>query len=122
MSFNNDRVPFAATAFASVLFSSSGVLNVILYMATRPKLLPNRRDTAITLNSPTRDWQKQTMGREHRRGESQEDSWEGPPRMGLDIPGKLSLTDIASVEPAARHFRTPPSPPTGSFLDPLYKV
>ncbi|KII93802.1 hypothetical protein PLICRDRAFT_171509 [Plicaturopsis crispa FD-325 SS-3] len=40
--FGGYKVPFAATAFADVLFASSGVLNVILFVLTRPTLLPDR--------------------------------------------------------------------------------
>jgi hypothetical protein len=39
--FTGHQVPFGATAFASILFSSSGLLNVILFKVTRPKLLSN---------------------------------------------------------------------------------
>jgi hypothetical protein len=42
MAFTNSSVPFPATAFASVAFSSSGIFNVILFALTRPKLLPQR--------------------------------------------------------------------------------
>ncbi|KAF8898861.1 hypothetical protein BD779DRAFT_1485889 [Infundibulicybe gibba] len=42
LSFSGKSVPFPATAFASVLFSSSGLLNVILFTSTRPKLIRNR--------------------------------------------------------------------------------
>jgi hypothetical protein len=42
MAFSGKSVPFEATAFASVLFSSSGLLNVILFTSTRPKLMPTR--------------------------------------------------------------------------------
>ncbi|KIM75363.1 hypothetical protein PILCRDRAFT_827270 [Piloderma croceum F 1598] len=38
----NAYVPFAATAFADALFASSGLLNVILFALTRPKVLPSR--------------------------------------------------------------------------------
>ncbi|KAJ3779096.1 hypothetical protein FB446DRAFT_710994, partial [Lentinula raphanica] len=42
MAFSGSEVPFPATAFASITFSSSGVFNVILFALTRPKLLPIR--------------------------------------------------------------------------------
>ncbi|KAK0463750.1 uncharacterized protein EV420DRAFT_1106427 [Desarmillaria tabescens] len=42
LSFFGMKVPFIATAFASILFSSSGILNVILFTLTRPGLVPNR--------------------------------------------------------------------------------
>ncbi|KAJ4002428.1 hypothetical protein F5050DRAFT_17484 [Lentinula boryana] len=42
MAFSGSDVPFPATAFASITFSSSGVFNVILFAMTRPKLLPHR--------------------------------------------------------------------------------
>ena len=38
----NAYVPFAATAFSDTLFASSGLLNVILFALTRPKVLPSR--------------------------------------------------------------------------------
>ncbi|KAK0211095.1 hypothetical protein DFS33DRAFT_1270966 [Desarmillaria ectypa] len=42
LSFFGMKVPFIATAFASILFSSSGILNVTLFTLTRPGLVPNR--------------------------------------------------------------------------------
>ncbi|KAF9008169.1 hypothetical protein BDZ89DRAFT_549145 [Hymenopellis radicata] len=42
LAFSGVEVPFAATAVASVLFSSSGLLNVLLFSLTRPGLVPNR--------------------------------------------------------------------------------
>ncbi|KAJ4486000.1 hypothetical protein J3R30DRAFT_3819194, partial [Lentinula aciculospora] len=42
MAFAGSNVPFPATAFASITFSSSGVFNVLLFAMTRPKLLPLR--------------------------------------------------------------------------------
>lgn len=42
MAFTGITVPFPATCVASVLFSSSGLLNVILFSLTRPGLVPNR--------------------------------------------------------------------------------
>ncbi|KAJ8083900.1 hypothetical protein PM082_002666 [Marasmius tenuissimus] len=35
-------IPFPATAFAAILFFSSGLFNVCLFVYTRPKLLPRR--------------------------------------------------------------------------------
>jgi len=40
MVFSGKTVPFAATAFSSVLFSLSGLFNVMLFKLTRPKLMP----------------------------------------------------------------------------------
>ncbi|PBK78549.1 hypothetical protein ARMSODRAFT_1011114 [Armillaria solidipes] len=42
LSFYKIPVPFIATAFASILFSSSGILNVTLFTLTRPGLVLNR--------------------------------------------------------------------------------
>ncbi|KAK0484030.1 hypothetical protein IW261DRAFT_1417745 [Armillaria novae-zelandiae] len=42
LSFFGVKVPFIATAIASILFSSSGILNVTLFTLTRPGLVPNR--------------------------------------------------------------------------------
>jgi hypothetical protein len=42
LAFSGHKIPFAATAFASCLFSLSGLFNVILFRLTRPKLLPTR--------------------------------------------------------------------------------
>ncbi|PBK92946.1 hypothetical protein ARMGADRAFT_1080148 [Armillaria gallica] len=42
LSFFGVKVPFIATAFASILFSSSGILNVTLFTLTRPGLVLNR--------------------------------------------------------------------------------
>jgi len=51
MAFSGKSVPFPATAFATVLFSSSGLLNVILFKFTRPTLMPNRDNTISSVNS-----------------------------------------------------------------------
>ena len=40
--FHDQHVPFAATVVADVLFSCSGLFNVILFALTRPSLLPRR--------------------------------------------------------------------------------
>lgn len=40
--FHDQHVPFAATVVSDVLFSSSGLFNVILFALTRPSLLPRR--------------------------------------------------------------------------------
>ncbi|KAK0211075.1 hypothetical protein DFS33DRAFT_1238722, partial [Desarmillaria ectypa] len=42
LEFGGTRVPFSATAFASVCFSCSGLFNVILFSATRPGIVPIR--------------------------------------------------------------------------------
>lgn len=42
MAFSGYIVPSAATLIASILFSFSGLFNVILYASTRPKLMPTR--------------------------------------------------------------------------------
>lgn len=52
------RVPWAATVFADLIFASSGFLNVLLYMITRPNLrphrnLPERSSLMPTANSDT---------------------------------------------------------------------
>jgi len=44
----NSHVPFVAIVFASMLFSSSGLLNVILFALTRPKLLRVREHPTPT--------------------------------------------------------------------------
>jgi len=38
-----DAIPFAATAFAAILFSLSGFFNVVLFTLTRPGLIPSRK-------------------------------------------------------------------------------
>jgi hypothetical protein len=45
LSSNEHPPPFAASAFAAISFSSSGFLNVLLYVYTRPSLLP--RECAV---------------------------------------------------------------------------
>ncbi|KIK70868.1 hypothetical protein GYMLUDRAFT_148385 [Collybiopsis luxurians FD-317 M1] len=52
MAFSGANVPFAATAFASIVFSSSGVFNVLLFATTRPKLLPHREHRSRTTPLP----------------------------------------------------------------------
>ena len=44
-------VPWAATVIAGVIFGSSGLLNVILFAATRPTLLPQREREHLTPRS-----------------------------------------------------------------------
>lgn len=45
ITFSGQYVPFPATCFASMLFSSSGLFHVILFALTRPRLLPTRDPT-----------------------------------------------------------------------------
>jgi len=51
-------VPFAATAFATMLFGLSGLFNVILYGFTRPGLLHGREPamSVMSLQSPTNSY------------------------------------------------------------------
>lgn len=53
LSFSGANVPFSATAFAGVVFSSSGLFNVVLYAYTRPKLLPSRVDVDLKCSADT---------------------------------------------------------------------
>ncbi|KAK7059068.1 hypothetical protein VNI00_001692 [Paramarasmius palmivorus] len=46
LAFGGTKVPFAATAFAAILFSSSGLFNTLLFAWTRPKLLPTREGSS----------------------------------------------------------------------------
>ncbi|KAK7468778.1 hypothetical protein VKT23_003279 [Stygiomarasmius scandens] len=48
LAFAGRSVPFSATAFAAILFSSSGLLNVTLFVLTRPGLLPGRGKSLTT--------------------------------------------------------------------------
>jgi len=52
------QVPFAATAFATMLFGMSGLFNVILYTFTRPGLLHTKREPAMLMSqeSPTNSY------------------------------------------------------------------
>lgn len=68
--FHAQHVPFAATVFADVLFSLSGLFNVILFAFTRPSLLPRRESQLLphsmsfSLRSrPTDDLQSFSGGR-----------------------------------------------------------
>ncbi|KIM86585.1 hypothetical protein PILCRDRAFT_815818 [Piloderma croceum F 1598] len=59
----NAYVPFTATAFADILFASSGLLNVILFALTRPKVLPSREVVVLdTSASPFRHGQTRAKG------------------------------------------------------------
>jgi hypothetical protein len=59
----NAYVPFAATAFADALFASSGLLNVILFALTRPKVLPSREVMVLDISaSPFRHRQTRAKG------------------------------------------------------------
>jgi len=59
----NAYVPFAATAFADTVFASSGLLNVILFALTRPKVLPSREVMVLdTSASPFRHGQTRAKG------------------------------------------------------------
>ncbi|KAI3622476.1 hypothetical protein WG66_015193 [Moniliophthora roreri] len=46
LAFDGTEVPFEATTFAAILFSSSGLFNTLLFAWTRPKLLPYRDGTS----------------------------------------------------------------------------
>ncbi|KAJ7596915.1 hypothetical protein C8J56DRAFT_301113 [Mycena floridula] len=48
ISFSGKSVPFAATTFSSILFSLSGLFNVLLFRLTRPKLLPQKESLDLT--------------------------------------------------------------------------
>ncbi|KZS91207.1 hypothetical protein SISNIDRAFT_551043 [Sistotremastrum niveocremeum HHB9708] len=68
--------PFAVTAFASIMFSSSGTLNVLLFSITRPALIP-RRTPVVEVHSPTTPMSNTIQWR--RRNEAadldEEDQW-----------------------------------------------
>ncbi|KAF8913599.1 hypothetical protein CPB85DRAFT_1375615 [Mucidula mucida] len=75
LAFSGVEVPFAATAVASVLFSSSGLLNVLLFSLTRPGLVPNRNpvtsahemDNGSALSSHCQCCQRRNSGPSSRR-------------------------------------------------------
>lgn len=43
LAFAGTKTPFGVTVFSSLMFSSSGLFNVILFKITRPSLLPQPR-------------------------------------------------------------------------------
>jgi len=85
MAFSGYNVPFAATAFADCLFSSSGFFNVILFKITRPKLIPS---ADLTLNSfpvfqmPTSPGVKRSTMSDGVRSRSGDDIENGDSRTG----------------------------------------
>jgi len=50
LAFDGHRVAFGWTVFASILFSASGLFNVILFRYTRPKLMPSREGNNQAVN------------------------------------------------------------------------
>ena len=120
MAFNRIRVPFPATVFASVLFASSGVLNVILYSATRPKLIPHRPPVSMFTNPTSSDWLKSTSSRSHRRDDSGSDAWDEESRLRIEVRSTRTV-EIAPPMPAwssQQGSRNTARAPV-SFLDPL---
>jgi hypothetical protein len=103
MTFNDINVPFAATVFAAIAFSSSGVLNVILYTLTRPKLLP-RRERAVSLVYNTQGWKTTSAHRGHQRNDSQAKSFVEHPKHQLEEPVSAStlVVDISSHKPTTQ--------------------
>jgi hypothetical protein len=120
MTFNNTPPPWAATAFTSVLWSFSGVLNVILYTLTRPKLLPSRETQGLMIGSVP-EWQKPTASGYrpggHFRNESQVqvDSWDELSRGPAEMPRMNQVLDIAPLPPLGKAAQFKPSRPI-SFL------
>ena len=51
MSFTGRQIPWAGTVFSDVVFASSGFLNVLLFTATRPNLLPQRSNPLLRTRS-----------------------------------------------------------------------
>jgi hypothetical protein len=100
MTFNGTNVPFGATVFATIAFSSSGVLNVILFTLTRPKLLPSRDHGITTLYGTP--WQKSTGSRGPLPGDSQPESWEDRVRAHPDLSGKSQAVDLVPLGSAVR--------------------
>ncbi|KAJ7585768.1 hypothetical protein C8J56DRAFT_862245 [Mycena floridula] len=47
LAFSGRTVPFPATAFSSILFSLSGVFNLVLFKLTRPKLIPGHNGESM---------------------------------------------------------------------------
>ena len=60
--FRGDHVPIAATVFADVIFSLSGLFNAILYSFTRPSLLPRRNSQSRITNYSNPTGSHQTGG------------------------------------------------------------
>ncbi|KAJ3480634.1 hypothetical protein NLI96_g8203 [Meripilus lineatus] len=54
--FYNHTVPWPATVIADVIFSSSGLLNVLLYTITRPTLIPHREHESFSTNTLRMDY------------------------------------------------------------------
>ncbi|KII93804.1 hypothetical protein PLICRDRAFT_405927 [Plicaturopsis crispa FD-325 SS-3] len=96
--FGGYHIPFAGTAVADVIFALSGVLNVILFSLTRPKLMPSRiavsRGTVPALDM-TRIGQKDYRGPRY-DGSISDDSiteWIAAPPPSFS-PGKETATDF----------------------------
>jgi hypothetical protein len=108
MIFDNNPPAFATTVVASVIFASSGVLNVVLYAITRPRLLRGQ-DSANLMRSNTsaQDWQKTSVrdSRGHFHYESQAESCS--PRNQFDVPGMVQVLEITRLgrAPDTYHHR-----------------
>lgn len=104
LDFDGKKVPFEWTVFASILFSASGLFNVLLFKFTRPKLIPSRDNDGQASNG--------LITRSRRRAQihmavseidldTSADSWKRRPRSSLILDPELEM---------ARRIPDPPTP------------
>lgn len=128
--FRGGHVPFGATVLADVIFSFSGLFNVILFSLTRPSLLP-RRDSqmrALTLSARSRHSQTDPSRPTAtvRSVESTGSSHAGvlPDDSELNLDGDWGLTSVRSSRVAEKEgrltitFTNPPQPPLSPITRP----
>lgn len=129
MAFRGDRVPFGATVLADVIFSFSGLFNVILYGITRPSLLPRRESQMRALTLSVRSRHSQAPSRPTatvRSVTSMGSSHAGvlPDDSELNLDGDWGLTSVRNSRVAEKEgrltitFTNPPQPPLSPITRP----
>ncbi|KAJ3552032.1 hypothetical protein NM688_g4374 [Phlebia brevispora] len=98
MEFSGRNIPWAGTVFSDVVFASSGILNVLLFTATRPNLLPRRANSILS--------QPPTSPRSTRIQHSRDTTADG------DRAESAELLDVSS----------PLTPPPSTALDGAWKL
>ncbi|KDQ63396.1 hypothetical protein JAAARDRAFT_169182 [Jaapia argillacea MUCL 33604] len=98
--FYNHPVPFEATVFADALFSSSGLLNVLLFSITRPALLHRNRTSRTTIFETVVSDGSDSHSGEHRRPVSQDIWRDSAHRLSTLHSDKMKSLDIPSLPQA----------------------
>lgn len=124
--FKGKHVPFSATVIADVIFSLSGLFNVILYSFTRPSLLPRRDSQQRALSFSVRSRQSQMQSRPTATVQSLESASSNalPDDSELNLDGDWGLTSVRNSRVAEKEgrltitFTNPPQPPLSPILRP----